>query len=145
MAGFLLPEAPKVLGNYQPYVIRNGVGVISGQFPIQDSELLYQGKVGEELSISDAKHAIEIATLNVLSQLSNASDGFAALDSILRMDAYIASGHSFYQHAEVVDVASDLLVKVLGQKGGHARSAIGVSQLPLNSSIELVVSFSIKS
>ncbi|MEL0608476.1 RidA family protein [Vibrio echinoideorum] len=142
MASFVLPEAPKVLGNYQPYIIRNGIGSISGQFPIKNGELLYQGKVGEELSVSDAKHAIEIAALNVLSQLSNASNGFADLDGILRMDAYIASGHSFYQHAEVVDVASNLLVNVLGQKGAHARSAIGVSQLPLNSSIELVVSFS---
>lgn len=143
MAGLLLPEAPKVLGNYQPYVIRNGIGVISGQFPIQGGKLLYQGKIGEELSISDAKHAIEIATLNVLSQLSNASNGFADLDGILRIDAYIASGHGFDRHAEVVDVASNLLMAALGNKGCHARSAIGVPQLPLNSSIELVVSFSI--
>lgn len=141
MANFPLPDAPKPIGSYEPYIIRNGIGAISGQFPIRDNKLIYTGKVGAELSLTDAKIAIEIATLNVLSQLKNATDDFATLDGILRMDAYIASVDGFYQQAEIINTASNLLIHVLGEKGKHARSAIAVSQLPLNSSVELVVTF----
>ena len=144
MTNIQIPKAPAPIGAYEACVIRNGMGAVSGQFPIQDGNLLYPGQVGQDISIDEAKVAIEIATLNVLAQVKQATNNFANLEGLVRLDGYIASCNGFYQQAEVIDVASELLLKVLGDKGKHARTAFSVLQLPLNASVELVVTFAVK-
>lgn len=115
--------------------------MLSGQFPIRDGRLLYAGVVGSELTIEDGQAAARSAALNVLAQLKELLGSFARLGGLLRVDGAVASARGFTEQAAVLDGASDLFVQVLGERGAHARSALGVNCLPLNAPVELVVTF----
>ncbi len=136
-----LPNAPNPVGAYEAGVIRRGIGFVSGQFPIRDGLLVYKGKVGSELTKEQAYHATEIAALNVLSQIHQLTNGFQNLDGLLRLEGYIASASGFLEQPEVLDTASKLFKNYLGEKGRHARTAFSVFQLPMDSPVELCVTF----
>lgn len=140
----LLPVPPDPLGVYDAGVIRNGIGFVSGQFPLKDGRLLFRGRVGADLSESDGMKACECAALNVLAQISRLTNGFETLDGILGMDGYVASGENFFAQSKILDPASELFVAFLGERGHHARTAFAVPQLPLNAPIELAVTFAVK-
>lgn len=136
-----LPKAPTPVGAYETGIIRQGIGFVSGQFPIRKGKLAYTGRVGDELSQEQAYEATEIAALNVLSQIQNLTDGFKYFGGLLRLDGYIASAPGFLDQPAVLDAASLLFRRYLGERGRHARAAFSVSQLPLNSPVELCVTF----
>lgn len=137
----VLPDAPKPVGAYEAGVIRQGIGFISGQFPLTDGALVHTGKVGGDLTFEQAFRATEVAAWNVLSQISELTDQFKTLDGLLRLDGYIASAYGFVEQPAVLDAASNLFRDVLGEKGRHARTAFSVSQLPLDSPVELCITF----
>lgn len=140
---FELPQAPAPVGAYEAGVIRNGIGFVSGQFPLVDGVLAYAGKAGAELTVDDAYAAAEIAGRNVLAQIHNLTNGFEDLNGLLRLEGYVASVPGFHEQPRILDAASDLFVQYLGGKGRHARTAFSVPQLPLNAPIELCVSFAV--
>lgn len=140
-----LPVAPTPVGAYEAGVIRNGIGFVSGQFPLQDGKLAYKGKVGLDLTREEGFAATEIAARNVLAQIHRLTDGFEQLEGLLRLEGYVASAPGFVEQPEVLDAASDVFKEHLGEKGRHARTAFSVSELPLNSPVELCVSFAVKS
>lgn len=140
-ADVVLPEPPAPAGDYAPVVIRNGIGFVSGQFPIRNGALEFPGRVGVELTVEDGQEACRIAALNVLAQISSATRSFADLNGLLRLDGYVASADDFHAQPAILDEASRLFVDTLGQAGKHARTAFAVTRLPLNSSIELSVTF----
>jgi enamine deaminase RidA (YjgF/YER057c/UK114 family) len=149
MAGFdakkiRLPIPPDPLGVYDAGVIRNGIGFVSGQFPLKDGRLLFRGRVGADLSEGDGKKACEYAALNVLAQISRLTNGFETLDGLLVMDGYVASGEGFFAQSKILDPASELFVAFLGERGHHARTAFAVPQLPLDAPVELAVTFAVK-
>ncbi len=125
-------------------VIRNGVGYVSGQLPIRSGVLAYTGRVGHELSVEEAVRAAELAGLNALAQIERSANGWQSFAGLLRMDGYIASARGFANQPEILDRASQLFRHVLGERGAHARAAFSVEQLPLNASVELVVTFAVK-
>lgn len=139
-----LPEPPRPVGAYAPVMVRGGIGFVSGQFPLRDGKLAYTGQVGLDLSVSAACDACEIAALNVLAQISDATDGFMMLDGLLRLEGYIASAQGFVDQPKILNVASDIFRTALGDRGRHARTAFSVEQLPMNAPIELCVSFAVK-
>lgn len=140
--GITLPAAPAPAGAYQRIVIRNGIGFISGQFPFVDGKLAYSGRVGIELTEDEAKLAARITAINVLAQIRNHLGGFDGFAGLLRIEGYVASAAGNFSQPKVLDGASDLVVSVLGQKlGAHARTAFSAHQLPLDSPIELAVTF----
>lgn len=139
-----LPPAPTPVGAYEAGIVRQGIGFVSGQFPLLDGKLAFTGKVGEDLSLEQAFEATELAALNVLSQIHKLTDGFNNLEGLLRLEGYVASSAGFVDQPGVLDVASKIFREYLGEKGRHARTAFSVSQLPLNSPIELCVSFAVK-
>lgn len=141
----ILPKAPTPVGAYKAVVIRQGIAFVSGQFPIVDGDLLFCGKVGEELSVEQAREATAIAAKNVLAQIRDASENFRTLDGLLRLEGYVASAPGFLDQPAVLDAASAIFKDYLGEKGDHARTAFSVSQLPLNSPVELCVSFTTQS
>ena len=142
--GFALPVPPAPAGAYQPVVIRNGIGFVSGQFPLVDGLLAYRGRVGAELSEESGRHAAELAALNALAQIKACLGGFDELGGLLRLDGYVASAPGFLAQPRILDAASELLVKVLGaEQGRHARTAFSVEQLPLGSPVELCLSFAL--
>jgi enamine deaminase RidA (YjgF/YER057c/UK114 family) len=137
--GFQLPTPPRAAGNYRPAVLTGGLLFISGQIPFLNGELKYRGRVGAELSEAEGGAAARLAALNVLAQINAALSGFDRLVSLVRVEGHVSSAPSYFDQPRVLDYASDLFSEVLGDQGVHARAAFAAPQLPLNASIELVV------
>lgn len=141
---YVIPKAvPEPLGNYRAVVLRNGIGFVSGQFPIIDGRLAFQGRVGQELSVAQGREAAAACALNVLGQLQKALGEDFGRVRLARVDGYIASGPDFLDQPAVLDGASTVFVSVLGERGEHARTVFAVAQLPQRAAIELVVTFSL--
>ena len=137
-----LPEPPAPAGSYERCMVYNGIGFVSGQFPLVDDHLAFVGRIGAELSEEEGHRAAEIAAVNVLSQIKAVLGGnFGQLATLLRVDGYVASADGWRRQPTVLDGASNLFVEILGTRGRHARSAFAVSQLPFGAPIELVVTF----
>ena len=88
--------------------------------------------------------AAELATLNVLAQIKCSTNQWRSFARLLRLEGYVASARGFANQPEILDRASRLLCQVLGDRGAHARAAFSVEQLPLNASVELVVTFAVR-
>lgn len=142
--GLELPEAPRPAGNYAPWILRGGLLFLSGQFPIENGQLRYVGRVGAELTEDQGRDAARLAGLNVLAQIRAALGGFERLVTLLRVEGHVASAPGWNSAPKVLDGASDLLVQVLGDRGRHARTAFTPPQLPLDLAIELVVTAAVR-
>jgi len=137
--GLTLPAAPRPAGNYAAAVLSGGWLHLSGQFPFLDGRLAYTGRVGAELTEQDGYQAARLAALNVLAQIHAVMGGFDRLERLVRVEGHVAAAPGWFGAPKVLDGASDLLVQVLGPRGGHVRSAFTPASLPLNSAVELVV------
>jgi enamine deaminase RidA (YjgF/YER057c/UK114 family) len=145
-ARIVLPPPPAAAGSYRRAVVRGGVGCVSGQFPFVAGKLLCQGRVGAELSIDEGRAAAALAALNVLAQIRLVLGGWERFAGLLRLEGHVASAENFVQQPAVLDGASELLVRALGEPlGAHARTAYHAARLPLDSPVELAVSFSVLS
>ena len=124
-------------GNYTPAVRHGDVVYVSGQIPRIGDNVAVIGRVGDDVSVDDGKRAARICTLRALALLRQLLGSLDAVDHILRMTVYVRSAPEFTQQSEVGDGASDLLRAVLGDAGGHARTSIGVLQLPKGAAVEV--------
>lgn len=120
---------------------------ISGQLPTLNSEIIFSGKIGEDLSEDDAKKAVRQATCNLLLTLNLAISENNLKKNFIKMTnlkGYINSNSNFFNHSKILNEASEMVVYVMGEKNGmHSRSVIGVNSLPFNSSVEIEGIFSI--
>jgi enamine deaminase RidA (YjgF/YER057c/UK114 family) len=137
-----LPEVSTPGGNYVSVNIRENIAYLAIQFPINGKDYLYQGRLGDALSTDQGYKAMELCALNVLTQV-NAKIGFDNVIGLNHIDAYFQSGDDWDDSPTVVNGASDLFVKVLGDKGEHSRAIFGVHKLPRNFSVGLTASFTI--
>jgi len=137
--GLILPEAAQPQFNYVPVVVHGDLAYVSGQLPKQDGEVRIKGRVGDTVSLEVAQEAARICALQALACLAQALGSIDHVTRIVKLSGFVASGLDFYQQPAVIDAASELMVRVFGEAGRHARSAIGVSALPRNSSVELEV------
>ena len=137
--GLRIPAPPPAAGNYRSAVLANDLLFVSGQMPLLDGELRYCGRVGAELSESEAGEAARLAALNVLAQIKAALAGFDRLESLVRLEGHVSSVPGWTGQPRVLDYASNLFMAALGDRGAHTRTAFAPVQLPLNASIELVV------
>jgi enamine deaminase RidA (YjgF/YER057c/UK114 family) len=137
--GIGLAAPPKPVASYLPCVVSDDLVFISGQLPLQDGKVKYCGKVPTNLSPDDARAAAELATVNALAALKTvALDGqWGRLVGIVRVGIFVQSADDFYGQPQVANGASDLLSKIFGELGRHARAAVGVNALPLNAAVEL--------
>ena len=134
--GLVLPPVAAPLAAYVPAVRTGNLVLTSGQLPTVGGELLRTGKVGADVSAEDAKALVRVATLNALAAI----DALVGLDSIARIVkvvGFVASAPGFGGQPGVVNGASELLGEVFGDAGKHARSAVGVSDLPIDSPVEV--------
>lgn len=138
-----LPVPPDPVGAYAATVIRGHIGVVSGQFPIVDGQLGWHGRLGAELDLETGRAAAVATGRNALAQVARATDGFARLDGLLRLEGYVASAPGFTDQPAVLDTVSELFEAVLGSAGQHARAAFAPERLPLDAPIELVLSFAV--
>ena len=140
--GISLPEVPPPVANYVPYLLQDQLVYIAGQIPFLNGDLLYPGSVPDEVSIVDARTAAQQCGINILAALNSALEG--NLDRVrqcMRQDGFVASAAGFTQQPTVVNGASDLMVEVFGDAGRHTRTAVGVSELPLNACVEVAAVF----
>lgn len=143
--GLQLPVASQPVANYLSHVISQGHLFISGQIPLQDGLPAYLGRLGESLSDAEGAQAAELAALGLLAQLGDAlGDDLSRLHRTVRLGIFIACTADFNRQSVVANGASDLLVNVLGDKGRHARTAIGVASLPAGVAIEIDAIFELK-
>ena len=141
--GIALPVAPKPAGNYQAWLTHGDLLFLSGQFPIEDGKLRFVGRIGAELTEDEGYAAARLAALNVLAQIDASLGSLDRVDRLLRVEGHVASAPGWYNAPKVLDGASDLFASVLGERGRHTRAAFTPAQLPLNLSIELVVTVAV--
>jgi enamine deaminase RidA (YjgF/YER057c/UK114 family) len=132
-----LPSLPKPVGFYIPAIREGDHFYTSGMLPLLDGKLVYEGKLGERLQIDHGMKAAEISAINCLSALHS----IITLDKlrIIRVEGYVNSIPSFTEQSKVMNGASELIYKIFQEDGMHTRIAIGVSSLPMNSPVEVVL------
>jgi enamine deaminase RidA (YjgF/YER057c/UK114 family) len=135
--GIALPAPPKPVATYIPAVRAGRLLFLSGVIPFQDGKLALVGKVGKDLGVEQGYEAARIALLNALAIVRGELGTLDRVKRCVRMVGYVASAEGFVQQPAVINGASDLLVKIFGEAGRHARVAIGAAELPLNAPVEL--------
>jgi len=141
--GIELPEAPKPLGSYVPAVRTGNLIFLSGMLPLIKGKLVRQGKVGEDLRIEEAGEGVRTAVINALSVLKANIGTLNNVKRCVKITGYIASSPNFTDQPMVLNAASDLLFEIFGESGRHARVAVGVNVLPLNSPVEIEFIFEV--
>jgi enamine deaminase RidA (YjgF/YER057c/UK114 family) len=140
-----VPEPAASVANYVGYVITGNLVFISGQVTFgPDGNLMYQGIVGDTISIEEAQKAARLCGINILAQLKSACEG--DLDRVVRcvkLGGFVNAVPGFENHPMVINGTSDLMVEVFGDKGKHARFAMGAGSLPVNVSVEVDAVFEI--
>ena len=142
--GIELPKAPSAAANYVPYVVTGKLVFVAGQVPFVDGELKYVGQVGTDIALEEAQAAARVCGLNLIAQVKAACDG--DLDRVVRcvkLGGFVNSADGFDRQPWVINGASDLLAEVFGDKGRHARFAVGSNALPLGVSVEIDAVFEI--
>lgn len=135
--GIALPKAAQPAFNYVPVTLHRGVAYVAGQMPKVDGEIRVFGKVGAEISLTTAQDEARVCILQGLACLQAALGSLDRVEQVLRINGYVASAPGFNDQPRVLDAASELLVQVFGDAGRHARSAIGVAELPRNAVVEI--------
>lgn len=135
--GIILPVPPKPAGSYIPVVTSGNLAFVSGQIPIQDGKVAFTGKVPTEKTIEDAQRAARICAINILAQLKANLGSLDRITKIVRVSGFVNSTGDFAEHPKIINAASDLFFEIFGDKGKHSRIAVGVSSLPLNSTVEI--------
>ena len=141
--GIELPQAPVPLGSYVPIVRTGNLIFLSGMLPLVQGKLLRQGKVGDSISIDEAREDAKTATINALSVLKTETGSLDTVKRCVRITGYIASASDFTEQPKVLNAASDLIREIWGEAGRHARAAVGVNVLPLNSPVEIEFIFEV--
>lgn len=139
-----LPAAPKPLASYVPAVMAGGCVYTSGQIPLVDGELKFRGKVGADLTEEQGYEAAKICALNCLSVVREQIGSLDNIERIVKVTGFVNSAPGFANQPKVVNGASDLLGEIFGEAGRHARSAVGVSDLPIHAAVEVEMIVKIK-
>jgi enamine deaminase RidA (YjgF/YER057c/UK114 family) len=137
--GLTVPQVAKPLAAYIPAVRSGSLVFTSGQLPTVDGALLKAGKVGAEVSADEAKQLAERCALNALAAIKAEIGELSRVRRVVKLVGFVASAPDFTGQPAVVNGASELLGKVFGEAGVHARSAVGVAVLPLDAEVELTV------
>jgi enamine deaminase RidA (YjgF/YER057c/UK114 family) len=142
--GITLPEAPKPVAAYVPWVRHGDALLLSGQIPVEGGNVRYEGQAGSEQNLEDAQQAARLCTINALAVAADAAGGIDNIERVLKVVVYVASHEDFTDQHKVANGASELLRKVFGEAGRHARAAVGVAELPLNATVEVDVTFQVR-
>ena len=142
--GIILPAAPAALGAYVPCMQAGNLLFLSGQLPLRDGKLTHTGRLGESVSVSDAQEDARQTVMNALSNAKAFLGDLARVTQCVKLSGYVASAPDFIDQPKVLNTASELLRDIFGDRGKHARVAVGVPVLPLNSPLEIDFIFEIK-
>lgn len=134
-----LPEPPKALATYVPYVVTGNLVSISGQVPLAGGAPMITGTVGDDITLEQARDAAQQCAVQIIALLKDACDGdLNRVRRIVRLGGFVSSTPGFTDHPKVINGASDLMVQVFGEEiGRHSRAAVGVAALPLGVPVEV--------
>nr|WP_244156150.1 Atu1372/SO_1960 family protein [Maribacter ulvicola] len=139
-----LPEVPKPAGSYQPYV-RSGNLIFINQVALKDGKIVHPGKLGQDINEEQVNEATTATILNVLSVLQDAVGGdLNKVKKCVQLTGIFNTKDDFTKHADLMNVASNLMVDIFGEKGKHARATYGASSIPVNSSVEIQAIFEVE-
>lgn len=132
----VLPEAAAPVASYVPVVVHGGFAHVSGQLPFVDGKLV-TGRLGEDVSLEAGIDAARACGLMILAQLKAALVPLDKVERVVKLGGFVNSTPDFTDQPKVINGASDLMVAVFGEKGRHARAAVGVPALPLGAAVEV--------
>lgn len=137
--GIILPGQTKSMGNYVTVRKSGNMLYVSGNGPMREGKVVMSGKLGADLSIEQGYEAARITAINILGVLKSELGDLDKIKQFVKVLGFVQSTDDFYDQPKVINGASDLFVEVLGEKGRHARSAIGTSVLPFNLPVEIEI------
>lgn len=135
--GLSIPELVPPAAAYQPAVVADGVVYVSGQLPMVDGKLPVSGKVGADVSAEQAYDLARTCGLNLIAALKHAVGDLDRITRIAKVGGFVASAPDFTGQPQVINGTSELLAEVFGEAGQHARSAVGVAVLPMDTPVEI--------
>jgi enamine deaminase RidA (YjgF/YER057c/UK114 family) len=135
--GYELPHVPEPAGSYVPAACAGTLLFTAGQLPFKGGRLPYTGKVGQDLSVEEAQEAARLCALNALAAVKAEAGSLENVRRLTKVTGYVASAGGFNGQPGVMNGASDLLSEVFGERGVHARSAVGVAELPMDAPVEV--------
>ena len=135
--GINIPEVVKPLAAYIPALRVGNLLMTSGQVPISAGTLKYMGKVGKDLSEDQGKEAAKLCALNCLSAIKSVIGNLDIIKRVVKLTVFVNSAEGFTAQPKVANGASEFIGEIFGEAGKHVRSAVGVSELPLNSAVEI--------
>ena len=141
--GIVLPQVATPAGAYVPAVVSGNLVFTAGQIPLVDGKLAATGKVGKDLTAEQAREIARICALNAVAAVKSVIGDLDRVKKVVKVVGFVSSDPSFSQQPAVVNGASEVLEQIFGEKGIHARSAVGVAVLPLDApvEVELIVEF----
>ena len=142
-AGYQLPEVKGSSGQFLPGKSVGNLLFVSGSTPLKDGKPLFQGSVGDQVTLEQARESARQAVVCELGKIRTVLGDLDRVKEIVKVNGYIAAGPGFTAQSEVLNAASDLLAEIFGEAGKHARTAVAVSSLPGNAPLasEMTVSF----
>lgn len=135
--GITLPVAAAPAANYVPFMGSGNLVFTAGQLPLKDGKLTVTGLLGRDVDVAGGKEAAKQCAVNILAQAKAALGDLEKIRRIVKISVFVASSSDFTEQHLVANGASDFLVAALGDRGKHARSAVGVASLPLNAAVEI--------
>ena len=135
--GLQLPAAPPAVGAYIPVIRTGNLVITSGQLPFIGKQIAFEGRLGAELHEPDGWNAARICCVNALAQIKSCVGSLENVKRIVRVEGYVHSAPGFRGQPHVLNGASELLVELFGDAGRHTRSALGISDMPLNAAVQL--------
>jgi enamine deaminase RidA (YjgF/YER057c/UK114 family) len=135
--GLALPSPPAPVANYVRAVTVGNVVYLSGHGPSRDGAFAFQGKVGADKTVEEGYQAAQLVMLNCLSSLKQEIGDLDRVERIVKLLGMVNCTEDFGHHPEVINGASDLLVQLYGERGRHARSAVGMQSLPRGITVEI--------
>lgn len=142
--GLVLPDSSPPAANYVPFVKSGSLLFISGQITLLNGDLQYLGKVGKDVQLEEAQAAAQLCALNILAQVKVACEGtLNQVKQVVRLGGFVNCVDDYTDQPKVINGASQLMVDVFGDRGKHARAAVGVNSLPLGVAVEVEATFQI--
>ena len=143
--GLTLPVAALPIAAYVPAVKTGNLVFVAGQLPLVDGKIVKEGKVGKEVTLEEAKEMAQVCALNALAAIALVAD-IDQIERIVRVGGFVNGIPGFFAIPPIINGASELFIKLFGEVNGkHARTAIGVAELPLNAPVEVEVLVQLKS
>ncbi len=142
--GVTLPVAAAPAANYVPYSRTGNLLLTAGQLPLKDGKLQASGLLGRDVDTAAGKDAAKYCAINILAQAKAALGDLEKIRKVVKITVFVASAADFVEQHLVANGASDFLVAALGDRGKHARSAVGTASLPLNAAVEIEAIFEVE-